>query len=170
MNKLASNSAFKKQRSWLLVPSLHGKYMGKKWKQWKTLFWGVSKITADGDYSHEIKKHLFVGRKAMTNLDSILKSRDIYFANKGSFSQCYGFSCSHVWTGELDHNTGWTLKNWCFCFFFFFPNLICLFIVIPKQICYDRYFLKIQLSILKTLVMQETRNLLSEDFLSTGKV
>lgn len=51
-----------------------------------------------------------------------------------------------------------------------FPNFIFLFIVIPKQICYDRYFLKIQLSILKTLVMQETRNLLSEDFLSTSKV
>jgi len=49
------------------------------WKQWKwlTLFWGGSKITADGDYSHEIKRCLLLGRKAMTNLDSILKSRDI---------------------------------------------------------------------------------------------
>ena len=51
--------------------------MGKQWKQWETLFWGGSKITADGDCSHEIKRHLLLGRKAMTNLDSILKSRDI---------------------------------------------------------------------------------------------
>ena len=55
-----------------------------------------SKITADGDCSHEIKKHLFLGRKAVTNLDSIFKSRDIT-ANKGSSSQGYGFSCGHVW-------------------------------------------------------------------------
>ena len=54
------------------------------------------KITADGDFSHEIKRHLLFGRKAMTNLDSILKSRDI-FANKGPSSQSYGFSSSHVW-------------------------------------------------------------------------
>ena len=51
--------------------------MGGKGKQWDTLFWGVSKITADGDCSHEIKRRLLLGRKAMTNLDSILKSRDI---------------------------------------------------------------------------------------------
>ena len=56
-----------------------------------------SKITVDGDCSHEIKRHLFLGKKAMTNLDSILQSRDIYFANKGLCSQSYGFSCSHVW-------------------------------------------------------------------------
>ena len=51
--------------------------MGKQWKQWQTLFRGGSKITADGDYTHEIKKHLLFGRKVMTNLDSILTSRDI---------------------------------------------------------------------------------------------
>ena len=51
--------------------------MGKQWKQWLTLFWGAPKITADGDCSHEIKRHLPLGRKVMTNLDSILKSRDI---------------------------------------------------------------------------------------------
>ena len=55
-----------------------------------------SKITADGDCSHDIKRHLLLGRKAMTNLDSILKSRD-YFADKGPYSQSYGFSSSHVW-------------------------------------------------------------------------
>ena len=57
---------------------------------------GGSKITADDDCSHEIKRHLLLGRKAMTNLDSILKSRD-YFAHKGPSSQSYGFSSSHVW-------------------------------------------------------------------------
>ena len=59
-----------------------------------------SKITTDGDSSHEIKRRLLLGRKVMTNLDSIFKSRDITFflrANKGSSSQGYGFSCSHVW-------------------------------------------------------------------------
>ena len=55
-----------------------------------------SKITADGDCSHEIKRGLLLGRKAMTNLDSILKSRD-YFADKIPSSQSYGFSNSHEW-------------------------------------------------------------------------
>ena len=57
---------------------------------------GGSKITADGDCSHEIKRRLILRRKVMTNLDSILKSRD-YFASKGPSSQGYGFSSSHVW-------------------------------------------------------------------------
>ena len=57
-----------------------------------------SKITADGDCSHEIKRCFLAGRKAITNLDSILKSRDINkFVNKGPSSQRYGFSSSHVW-------------------------------------------------------------------------
>ena len=56
-----------------------------------------SKITVDGDCSHEIRQCLLLGRKAMTNLDSILKSKDHYFANKGPSSQSYGFSSSHVW-------------------------------------------------------------------------
>ena len=72
-----------------------------------------SKITADGDCSHEIKRCLLLGRKAMTNLDSILKSRG-HFANKASYSQSYGFSSSHVQMWELDHKYGWVLKNWCF--------------------------------------------------------
>ena len=55
-----------------------------------------SKITADGDFSHYIKRRLLLRRKVMTNLDSILKSRD-YFANKGPSSQGYGFSSGHVW-------------------------------------------------------------------------
>ena len=58
---------------------------------------GGSKITADDDCSHEIKRHLLFGRKAMTNLDSILKKQRHYFANKGPSSQGYGFSSGHVW-------------------------------------------------------------------------
>ena len=57
---------------------------------------GGSKITADGDCSHDMKRCLLLGRKVMTNLDSILKSRH-YFANKGPSSQSYGSSSSHVW-------------------------------------------------------------------------
>ena len=56
-----------------------------------------SKITADGDCSHEIKRHLLLGRKVTTNLDSILKKQRHYFANKGPSSQSYGFSSGHVW-------------------------------------------------------------------------
>ena len=58
------------------------------------IFWG-SKITADGDCSHEIKRHLLLGRKVITNLDSILKSRDIALPQRSH--QGYGFSSSHVW-------------------------------------------------------------------------
>ena len=74
---------------------------------------GGSKITADGDCHHEIKRRLFLGRKVMTNLDSILKSRH-YFANKGPSSQGYGFSSSHVWMWDLDYKESWAPKNWCF--------------------------------------------------------
>ena len=73
-----------------------------------------SKITADGDCSHEIKRHLLLGRKAMTNLDSVLKSRDITLPTKVHISQSYGFSSSHVCMWELDHKEGWKPKNWCF--------------------------------------------------------
>ena len=59
------------------------------------IFWG-SQISTDGDLSHEIKRHLLLGRKVMTNLDSVFKSKD-YFANKGPSSQGYGFSCGHLW-------------------------------------------------------------------------
>ena len=73
-----------------------------------------SKITADSDYSHEIKRRLLLGRKAMTNLDSVLKSRDSTLPIKGLHSQSYGFSSSHVWMWELDYKESWALKNWCF--------------------------------------------------------
>ena len=65
----------------------------------------VSKITADGDCSHEIKRHLFPGRKAMTNLDSVLKNRDIT-GDKGPCSHSYGFSSGHVWMRKLGCKDG----------------------------------------------------------------
>ena len=73
-----------------------------------------SKITADCDCSHEIKRCLLLGRKAMTNLDSALKKQRHYFANKGPSSPSYGFSSSHIRMWELEHKEGWVLKNWCF--------------------------------------------------------
>ena len=72
-----------------------------------------SKIIADGECSHEIKRGLLHRRGAMANLYSILKSRD-YFANKGPSKQSYGFSNSHVWMWELNHKESWALKNWYF--------------------------------------------------------
>ena len=74
---------------------------------------GGSKVTVDGDCNHEIKRCLFLGRKVMTNLDSIFKSRDTICQQSPS-SQGYGFSSSHVWMWELDCEESWALKNWCF--------------------------------------------------------
>ena len=64
---------------------------------------GGSKITADGDCSHEIKRCLLLGRKVMTNQDGELKKQRYYFANKSPSSQSYRFSSSHVWIRELDY-------------------------------------------------------------------
>ena len=88
--------------------------MGKQWKQCQTLFGGGSKITADGDCSHEIKRCLLFGRKVITNLESTLKKQRHYFANKGPSSQGYGFSSGQVWMWELDYRESWAPKNWCF--------------------------------------------------------
>ena len=86
-------------------------------------FLGGFKITADGDCSHEIKRCLLLGWKAMPNLDSRLKSRDItlpakFWQSYGfiwfSSSLSYGFSSSHVWMWEFDYKTGWVPNNCCF--------------------------------------------------------
>ena len=87
----------------------------KQWKQWDFIFLG-SKIIADGDCSHEIKRCLLLWKKAMTNLDSVLKSRDI--TNKDLSSQSCGFSSSHVWMWELDYKKSehWRIdafELWC---------------------------------------------------------
>ena len=73
-----------------------------------------SKITADGDSSHEIKRRLLLGRKAMTNLDSILKTRDITLSTNVHLNQGHGFSSGHVLMWELNYKESWELKNWCF--------------------------------------------------------
>ena len=73
-----------------------------------------SKIAVDGDCIHKIKGCLFLGRKAMTNLDNILKKQRYHFANKGLYSQTYGFFSGLVWMWDLDHKEGLALKNWCF--------------------------------------------------------
>ena len=75
------------------------------------LFLG-SKITVEGDCNHEIRRRLLLGRKAMTKLDSMLKSRDIT-RQKGLYSQGDGLPSSHVWLWELDHKERRMPKNWC---------------------------------------------------------
>ena len=86
--------------------------MGKQWKQWQTLFGGCFKIITDGDYSHEIKRCLLLGRKVMTNLDSIFNSRDIILPTKVCIVKAMVFPvviCGYE---------SWTIKaecqNWCF--------------------------------------------------------
>ena len=92
--------------------------MGKQWKQWQTLlFWG-SKITADHDCSHEIKRYLLFGRKAMTNLDSILKSRDITFPTKVCLVKVMVFPVvmygCEIWTiKKAEHWKVDAFELWC---------------------------------------------------------
>ena len=74
-----------------------------------------SKITADSDYSHVIKRFLLLGRKATTKVfRQHIKKQRHYFANKGLSSQSYGFSRSHVGMWELNYKESWVPKNWCF--------------------------------------------------------
>ena len=73
-----------------------------------------SKIIADSDCSHDIKRCLLLRKRAMTNLHSILKSRDITLPTNLLQSQSYVFSSSHVWMWELDYKESWGLNNWCF--------------------------------------------------------
>ena len=77
------------------------------------MIFGGSKITADGDCSHEIKRRLLLGRKVMTNLDSTFKSRDITLPTKVLLVKAMGFS-GHVWMWELNCEESCVPKNWCF--------------------------------------------------------
>ena len=90
--------------------------MGKQWKQCQTLFLGGSKNTADGDCNHVIKRHLLLGRKIMTNLDSILKRKDITLPTKVCLVKAMVFPVVMwmFWMWELDYKESWVLKNWCF--------------------------------------------------------
>ena len=92
--------------------------MGKQWKQWETLFWGGSKITADGDCSHEIKRHLLLGRKVMTNLDSILKSRDVTLPTKVHLVKARVFpvvmyGCESWTLKKAEHRRIDAFELWC---------------------------------------------------------
>ena len=92
--------------------------MGKQWKLWQTLFLGGSKITANGDCSHEIKRHLLLGRKDMTNLDSILKSRDITFLTKvhlvkAMFLPRVMYGCESWTIKKADHQRIDAFELWC---------------------------------------------------------
>ena len=90
--------------------------MGKQWKQCHTLFWGLQNHCRWW-LNHEIKRRLLLGRKVMTNLDSIFKRRDITLPkNVCLSSQGYGFSCGHVWMWELDCEESWRIdafELWC---------------------------------------------------------
>ena len=92
--------------------------MGKQWEQWETLFWGGSKITADGDCSHEIKRCLLLGRKAMTNVDSILKSRDITLPTKFHLVKAMVFpvvmyGCESWTVKKAEHQRVDAFEPWC---------------------------------------------------------
>ena len=95
LSRVFSNTTVHKTKIMASGPITSWEIDGETVETLSDLNLGGSKITADGDCSHEIKKRLLLGRKVMTNLDSILKSRDI--ANKGPSSQDYGFSSGHVW-------------------------------------------------------------------------
>ena len=92
--------------------------MGKQWKQWLTLFFGGSQITADGDCSHEIKRHLFLGRKVMANLDSILKGRDITLSTKVRLVKAMVFpvvmyGCESWTIKKAEHQRIDAFELWC---------------------------------------------------------
>ena len=92
--------------------------MGKQWKQWQTLFLGCSKITADGDCSHEIKRCLLLGRKVMTNLDSILKSGDITLPTKVHLVKAMVFpvvmyGCESWTIKKAEHQRINAFELWC---------------------------------------------------------
>ena len=92
--------------------------MGKQWKQCQTLFFGGSKITADGDCSHEIKRHLLLGRKVMTNVDSILKSRDITLTTnvhlvKAMVFPVVMYGCESWTVKKAEHRRIDAFELWC---------------------------------------------------------
>ena len=81
----------------------------------RDLIFGGSKITADGDCSHEIKRWLLLGEKSYDKPRQCIKKQRCYISNECLYSQSYGFSRSHVWMWELNHKESWASKNWCFC-------------------------------------------------------
>ena len=86
--------------------------MGKQWKQWETLFWGAQKSLKMVTATMKLR-HLLLRGKAMTNLDSILKNRDITLLTKVHLVKAMVFPIVNVWKWELYHKEGWALKSWC---------------------------------------------------------
>ena len=87
--------------------------MGKKWKQWHIFIFLCTKISVDGDYSHKIQI-LSPWKKRYVKPRQCIKKQRHHFADKGAYSQNYGFPSSHAWVLGLDHKKGWVPKNWCF--------------------------------------------------------
>ena len=115
MKNLALNSTFKKQRTWRPVP---WQMDGRKVETVANFIFLSSKITADGDCSHEIKRCLLLGRKAMTKLDSILKNRDITLLTKVLIVKAMAFPvvmyCCESWTiKQAEHQRTDTFELWC---------------------------------------------------------
>ena len=98
----------------LSVPSLHGKWMRKQWKQWQTLFGGGAPKSLQTVIEAMKLKMLAPWKKSYDQPRHHIKKQRHYFANKGPYSQSCGFSSSHVWMWELDYKESWVLKNWCF--------------------------------------------------------
>ena len=92
-------------------------------RQWLTLFFWTPKSLQMVTAAMKLKDACSLEEKTMTNLDSMLKSRD-YFASKGPSSQSYGFSSGHVWMWEVDYKESWALKNWCFWTVVFEKSLV----------------------------------------------
>ena len=96
------------------IPIISWQKDGETMETMTDLIFLGSKITTDDDCSHEIKRHLLLGRKAMTNLDSVLKSRDITWQTKVHIMKAMAFPSSSVWIWELDDKESWAPKNWRF--------------------------------------------------------
>ena len=110
VNKESENTSLKlyiqKPRSMASSPIISWQIDGDKMEAVTDFIFLDSKITMNGDYRQEIKRHLFLERKAMTNLGSILEKQRYHFANKSPYSKSYGFSSRHVWMWKLDHIEG----------------------------------------------------------------
>ena len=113
MKKLAWNSTFKKNKIMTSGPITSWHIDGETMERVTDFIFGGSKITADGDCSYEIKRWLLLGRKAMTNLDSVLKSRDITSPTKVCLVKAMVFPVAvQMW--DFYHKDSWAPKNWCF--------------------------------------------------------
>ena len=112
-NSIQENNNNNKKRPWHPIHY----FMANKWEKIETVTdftFLDSEITVDDDFSHEVRRCLLLGRKAMANLDSVLKNRDITLATNVCIVKVIQSSSSHIWMWELDHKEGWALKNWWF--------------------------------------------------------